>query len=293
MISACPRCALLGLTISALVHVGIASAVLWSAEPEKIRPDAEHQVAVSLAMFAGPDGGDHQAEDGNPMSEQEPEPERGIERAPPSEPESIPEPDHESTPEQDSEAEPLPKPEPLPKLEPKPESKPKSAPKPRPSPKPKPKPKPKSKPLSKPDLKSKPATSPAPRRSADQRTERDRSGSSSGSGRSAGGSDKKSGKSNKALEQKYLAGLRRAIAKKRRYPASARRRGTTGVATVSFVIAQNGRISGTRVDKSSGSSVLDKAAVETLQRLGKYKPIPKALGRSRWSLRVPIRFALE
>lgn len=65
------------------------------------------------------------------------------------------------------------------------------------------------------------------------------------------------------------------------------------MATVSFVIAQNGRISDARVDKSSGSSALDKAAVATLRRLGQYKPIPKALGRAKWSLRVPIRFALE
>ena len=87
--------------------------------------------------------------------------------------------------------------------------------------------------------------------------------------------------------------MERAIAKKRRYSSSARRRGDTGVATVSFAIAKNGRISNARVDKSSGSSALDKVAVATLRRLGQYKPIPKALDRSKWSLRVPIRFALE
>ena len=83
--------------------------------------------------------------------------------------------------------------------------------------------------------------------------------------------------------------MERAIAKKRRYSSSARRRGDT----VSFAIAKNGRISNARVDKSSGSSALEKAAVATLRRLGQYKPIPKALDRSKWSLRVPIRFALE
>ena len=62
---------------------------------------------------------------------------------------------------------------------------------------------------------------------------------------------------------------------------------------VSFVLTQSGHIIHVRVDKSSGSHALDKAAVETLKRLGRYKPIPKALGRNRWQLRVPIRFAIE
>jgi protein TonB len=95
------------------------------------------------------------------------------------------------------------------------------------------------------------------------------------------------------LEKEYLAGLRQAIAKKRRYPTSARRTGKTGVATVEFVLDRNGRISGSSLGRSSGSSVLDQAAVDTLRRLARYKPIPEALGRTRWRLRVPIRFALE
>jgi len=65
------------------------------------------------------------------------------------------------------------------------------------------------------------------------------------------------------------------------------------VATVYFVLDRNGRISGARLAKSSGSGALDRAAVETLRRLARYKPIPAAIGRTRWPLRVPIRFALK
>ena len=85
----------------------------------------------------------------------------------------------------------------------------------------------------------------------------------------------------------------RGSARNRRYPTRAKRQGETGTVVVYFVIEGNGRISGARVDKSSGSSALDKAAVATLKRLKKFKPIPAALGRNRWAVRVPIKFSLK
>lgn len=290
MRSRCPRCTLLGFALSALLHLGITSVFLWQNEPEAKDADGERQVAVSLAMFAGPEGGVPQATNDTPTNkpqsnlESEPEP---AEPAPTQTPESVPEPILQTKP--------FPEPEPKlePEVEPKsaPESPPKVATKPKPKPKSKPKPKPK--PVSKPVLESKPEIRPTPRPAPNRSTRGDKKVSSGGANLSTRDGNEKNSARAKALEQKYLAGLRRAIAKKRRYPASARRRGDAGVVTISFVIAQNGRISGARVDKSSGSSALDKAAVETLRRLGRYKPIPKTIGRSQWSLRVPIRFALE
>jgi protein TonB len=66
-----------------------------------------------------------------------------------------------------------------------------------------------------------------------------------------------------------------------------------GTVTVFFVIKADGRIVSARVSKSSGSDLLDDAALDTLNRLGRFKPIPAGIGRNRWPLRVPIRFALE
>jgi protein TonB len=59
------------------------------------------------------------------------------------------------------------------------------------------------------------------------------------------------------------------------------------------VIRADGRIGSIRVAKSSGSAELDAAGVATLERLGRFKPIPESVGRERWPLRVPIRFALQ
>lgn len=259
---------LMGFAVSALLHIGIATAIMLRDETGEIEIAAEHTVAVDLAMFAEPSNAHIQDADDNPDS-------GPVEESPPP-----------------AESEPAPEPA----LDANTESKPESAPEPEAAPKPKPKPKPKAKPKAKstePRPEPKREVRPPPRPTSNQSGDSSKSRTPNGSTHSSRGGGKQDAGRTKAAENAYLAGLRRAIAKKRRYPAGARRRGDTGVATVSFVLAKNGRISGTRVDKSSGSRALDEAAVETLRRLGRYKPIPEALGRTRWPLRVPIRFALE
>jgi protein TonB len=96
-----------------------------------------------------------------------------------------------------------------------------------------------------------------------------------------------------ALEGDYLRGLQRAIARNRFYPPDARRRDVTGVVTVSFTVQSDGRLGDIRVAKGSGFEMLDQAALETLRRLGSYKPIPAATGKTRWPVRVPIVFDLR
>jgi len=96
-----------------------------------------------------------------------------------------------------------------------------------------------------------------------------------------------------ALQKRYLEGLRRAIERHKFYPRKARRRGHEGQALVAFVLQADGRITGVEVRRSSGSDLLDRAAVEALEKLARYQPIPEALQRHRWALRVPINFALD
>ena len=97
----------------------------------------------------------------------------------------------------------------------------------------------------------------------------------------------------RAAERAYLTALQRAIARHQHYPAGARRHGQTGVATLAFVIEADGHLSQIRLAQSSGHASLDQAALQALARLGRFDPIPKSIGRSRWSLRIPIRFDLK
>lgn len=80
--------------------------------------------------------------------------------------------------------------------------------------------------------------------------------------------------------------LRRAL----RYPAEARRERLRGEVHVSFTVDRSGGVGSVRVARSSGSSVLDKAAVETVRRAAPFPPIPDGAGRSSWPFTVPLAF---
>lgn len=96
-----------------------------------------------------------------------------------------------------------------------------------------------------------------------------------------------------SAERAYLAELQQAIARQQRFPEEARRKRITGTVTLAFAVQANGRIDGVQVVKSSGNPALDRAATETLERLGRFKPIPAPIGRGSWPMRVPIRFDLR
>ena len=80
--------------------------------------------------------------------------------------------------------------------------------------------------------------------------------------------------------------LRRAL----RYPSAARRERLTGEVHVSFTISAGGGVGGISISRSSGSPILDQAAVETVQRAAPFPAIPAAAGRSSWPFTVPLAF---
>lgn len=84
---------------------------------------------------------------------------------------------------------------------------------------------------------------------------------------------------------KVVSRLRRAL----RYPAEARRERLRGEVHVAFTVRGGGGVSGVRVVRSSGSPVLDRAALETVRRAVPFPPVPA--GRSSWSFTVPLAFA--
>jgi protein TonB len=109
----------------------------------------------------------------------------------------------------------------------------------------------------------------------------------------AGGSPGRSAASRASAERAYLAELQRAIGRYQRFPEEARRSRRTGVVAISFVILADGRLQQVAIAQSSGFSDLDRAAMEALSRLSRFKPIPPEIGRGHWAIRVPIRFDLR
>lgn len=98
--------------------------------------------------------------------------------------------------------------------------------------------------------------------------------------------------SNNANAGAYRSGLQAAIdrAASRSYPKQARRMRKQGTVRVKFNLGRDGRISNPNVVSSSGSRLLDKAAIKALKRLGKYKKPPAGFPTT---LTVPIQFRLR
>ena len=82
------------------------------------------------------------------------------------------------------------------------------------------------------------------------------------------------------------AKLRRSL----RYPSEARRKRIRGEVHVRFTVSRSGGVGSIRVARSSGSSLLDNAALATVRRAAPFAEIPPAAGRSNWSFTVPLAF---
>jgi protein TonB len=94
-------------------------------------------------------------------------------------------------------------------------------------------------------------------------------------------------------EGDYLAELQRAIKRHQRYPDRARSEGREGSTTLTFVLLADGGMEAVKVARTSGDRELDRAAIEALKRLNRFRPIPLEFGRRRWPLSVSIRFDLR
>ncbi len=133
-------------------------------------------------------------------------------------------------------------------------------------------------------------TTPAPRLSS--------SGASAPSRRGAKSSVKQpmqiaaSGQSAR-LSRDYRSTLLRLIERHKYYPLRARRAGLEGTATVAFTVSSNGEINGVSLAQSSGMSLLDQAAIQTIRRVDKAPPFPSGIERSKWRFVIPLAYNIR
>lgn len=97
---------------------------------------------------------------------------------------------------------------------------------------------------------------------------------------------------NQASINAYQSELTAAITRvaNRYYPRQALRLRQQGIVHVRFHLSTKGRISQIIVTKSSGKQSLDRAAMNALKKLGKYKPPPPGFASQ---ITVPIQFRLR
>ncbi len=90
---------------------------------------------------------------------------------------------------------------------------------------------------------------------------------------------------------KYLSKIRKILQENLEYPHFAKKAGIEGVATVHFCIKADGSLPGhsLKIIKSSGSSALDKQAIETVQNSAPFTAPPKG----EIEVSIPVSFALN
>jgi protein TonB len=81
--------------------------------------------------------------------------------------------------------------------------------------------------------------------------------------------------------------------KHKRYPSEARSRGEQGVALVSYSIDRSGKVIAARLDKSSGSALLDQAALDALDRASPFPAPPADLVDITFKFAQPIQFRIK
>ncbi len=91
----------------------------------------------------------------------------------------------------------------------------------------------------------------------------------------------------------YDNALWSAIVKHKQYPRIAQMRGWQGEAIVELQIDGNGKLKSKKIIQSSGHEVLDKQALDMVEKALPFPAPPEVLRGSNFSVKVPIAFKLE
>lgn len=92
---------------------------------------------------------------------------------------------------------------------------------------------------------------------------------------------------------KYGNALWGAISKEKKYPKIAQMRGWQGEAKVELLLDGSGKLKSKKIIQSSGYDILDKQALEMVEKAAPYPIPPEILRDSNFTITVPIPFKLE
>lgn len=91
----------------------------------------------------------------------------------------------------------------------------------------------------------------------------------------------------------YLTAVLARLQQAKRFPEQARARGEEGRAIVRLSIQRNGALAQASVTRSSGSALLDQAALETVRRAAPFPPLPPEIAGAALVLNAPMNFTIE
>jgi len=79
----------------------------------------------------------------------------------------------------------------------------------------------------------------------------------------------------------------------KRYPEAAQSRNQHGTVELAFSLDRQGRLTASRIAKSSGSSALDEATLDLVRRAQPFPPPPREMAGAEVNLTVPIRYNIR
>ncbi len=99
--------------------------------------------------------------------------------------------------------------------------------------------------------------------------------------------------SDSAVRRQLIGHVQRELARHFSYPPRARRRGWQGTVVLGFNIESSGTIKDIRVAKSSGFTILDRAATASLYKVARVEAAQFAVWQQEMPLQLPVIYRLE
>ena len=93
--------------------------------------------------------------------------------------------------------------------------------------------------------------------------------------------------------EKFKSDVRQTIQRAQKYPHFARAQEIEGKLALNILLKRDGTVAEVKIETSSGSDILDAAAVESVQRIGKLTAFPESIQAASMRLSVDVRFDLE
>ncbi|HLH87654.1 MAG TPA: energy transducer TonB [Xanthobacteraceae bacterium] len=90
--------------------------------------------------------------------------------------------------------------------------------------------------------------------------------------------------------KKWYSSVAMQIERHKSYPASAQRRGETGVVELAFSIDREGHVLSSKIVKSSGYKALDEETLATVRRAQPFPVPPADMDGDKFNFNVPVRF---
>lgn len=97
---------------------------------------------------------------------------------------------------------------------------------------------------------------------------------------------------NSEILRQFLTLIRKKIESKKKYPMSARNAGIEGSSEVKMTILKDGQLEKVEIIDSSGSEVLDNAAIESIRGATPFPPIPPNLKRDKIEMSILLVFKI-